>query len=73
MLWPGMYQIFSGIFPVRRPPNIITKFPNAENHTEGKSGLVLIISKEVSAEKIYLAETEREKKIRIPINSSAKS
>jgi hypothetical protein len=31
---------------------MIAKLPSAENHTNGKSGLVLKVSKQVSADKI---------------------
>lgn len=34
---------------------------------------MLKFSKQVSAEKVYLAEAKREKRVRIPINSSAES
>lgn len=54
-----MYQIFPKVLLVRRPSSIITKFPNAENYANGKSGLMLKVSKQMSAEKIYLAETKR--------------
>jgi hypothetical protein len=60
-----MYQIaFTEIFPVRRRlirrwRGIITKFANAEDYPDGEPGLMLIFSKQMSAEKIHLAETKR--------------
>ena len=52
---------------------IIAKFPNAENDTDGKPGFILKVSKQVSAENVYLAQAKREKSVMIPINSSTES
>jgi hypothetical protein len=66
-------MISAEIFLVRRLWSIITKFPNPENHTDGKHGLMLTLTKHMSAEKVYLAETKRQKSVGIPINSSSES
>jgi len=67
-------MVFAEIFLFRRRyPAIIAKFPKAKNYTDGEPCLMLKFSKQMSIEKIYLAETKGENKVRIPINSSTES